>query len=726
MDACSNTYRSPVEQQNDRSDYTRSISIAESRKVLQKLFDQMNEDFMFLKTKCRLHGDRIMSRWKKRSREKRELWLLQADPNLCVDRWHLLRYVCMDAHLPWENARKLRKNFLLPYLSVDVLKNDPALFLSLLYNRTYYHPYMWAPSDSMELATGWNLCYLDVEISGACVAMYRENYGSLVAWDAQAAHRSDIVPFPRAKLIFEAQACLLRFLRDVVNQILGEADIHFKAFNTTEGYYYVLRRLCDDAVTAWFWKSVLDELTNAKNWHDRPKDQSTPGLPLPPEYDQALGALEVLLYSRMQEQTRHLLPRMIFQRPGFSHKWDFQPAAGGDELSFNRRSSVELADTMDEDPLEWCLIMLVAKPENQPLRFDNGSLSQTVLLFNFLANHLAQCSAKERERLDEVLLTHLQDHATISTILLCLCLNRPQNTRRRADQVQREDDRFAWRSLNKLKGPLPPEVARSLASKLKRFFDVGPLSGPKDQNWLRGLDASHETLQGFWKSFSLAYKDMMVRENLPEEDIQLSLEFLSGHTSKEYLDACAEEREQAIRKAQANRTQGHVAIPDVNQFSAISDLGEPRKNAKREIHEPKAKAKTRGQGLGNREPPLSEPAKDAEDEKKEPDGRLAISNKRTLKVLKAMFPIIGEDASKSIDWGAFVQAMADMGFSAQNNGGSSVVFLNQGQAAGTSGGKIIFHKQHSVPKIDPIMLQSWGKRMMKWFGWRRDRFFLAS
>lgn len=215
----------PVEQQNDRSDYTRSISIAESRKVLQKLFDQMNEDFMFLKTKCRLHGDRIMSRWKKRSREKRELWLLQADPNLCVDRWHLLRYVCMDAHLPWENARKLRKNFLLPYLSVDVLKNDPALFLSLLYNRTYYHPYMWAPSDSMELATGWNLCYLDVEISGACVAMYRENYGSLVAWDAQAAHRSDIVPFPRAKLILEAQACLLRFLRDVVNQILGEADI---------------------------------------------------------------------------------------------------------------------------------------------------------------------------------------------------------------------------------------------------------------------------------------------------------------------------------------------------------------------------------------------------------------------------------------------------------------------------------------------------------------------
>lgn len=118
----------------------------------------------------------------------------------------------MDAHLPWEDARKLGKNFLLPYLSVDGLKNDLALFLSLLYNRTYYHPYMWAPSDSMELATGWNLCYLDVEISGACVAMYREKYGSLVAWDAQAAHRSDIVPFPRAKLIFEAQACLLRFL----------------------------------------------------------------------------------------------------------------------------------------------------------------------------------------------------------------------------------------------------------------------------------------------------------------------------------------------------------------------------------------------------------------------------------------------------------------------------------------------------------------------------------
>lgn len=208
--------------------------------------------------------------------------------------------------------------------------------------------------------------------------------------------------------------------------------------------------------------------------------------------------------------------------------------------------------------------------------------------------------------------------------------------------------------------------------------------------------------------------------------MQLSLEFLLGHASKEYLDACAEEREQAVRKAQASRTQGRMAIPDVNQFSAISDLGEPPENAKREIHEPKAKAKTRGQGSGNRETPSPEPAKDAGGEKKELDGRFAISNKRTLKVLKAMFPIIGEDVSKSIDWGAFVQAMADMAFSAQNNGGSSVVFLNQGQAAGTSGGKIIFHKPHPVPKIDLIMLQSWGKRMMKWFGWHRDRFFLAS
>jgi hypothetical protein len=35
-------------------------------------------------------------------------------------------------------------------------------------------------------------------------------------------------------------------------------------------------------------------------------------------------------------------------------------------------------------------------------------------------------------------------------------------------------------------------------------------------------------------------------------------------------------------------------------------------------------------------------------------------------------------------------------------------------------GRIVFCKPHPVPKIEQSLLQSWGRRMHKWFRWERE------
>lgn len=58
------------------------------------------------------------------------------------------------------------------------------------------------------------------------------------------------------------------------------------------------------------------------------------------------------------------------------------------------------------------------------------------------------------------------------------------------------------------------------------------------------------------------------------------------------------------------------------------------------------------------------------------------------------------------------------GFAATHSGGSAVHF----NPVDDEGGSIVFHKPHPDPNVEPIMLQTMGKRMRKWFGWDRDSF----
>jgi hypothetical protein len=117
-----------------------------------------------------------------------------------------------------------RCKLLLPWLNTDVLKRNPAVLYALLYYRTAYTPQDWAAFDSRQLTLSWACGWLDVDFSRKCVIMYGPRYGELVEWEEAAAHRADILGFPRARLVLEAQAYLLATLSRVVDQLLENVD----------------------------------------------------------------------------------------------------------------------------------------------------------------------------------------------------------------------------------------------------------------------------------------------------------------------------------------------------------------------------------------------------------------------------------------------------------------------------------------------------------------------
>lgn len=202
---------------------------------------------------------------------------------------------------------------------------------------------------------------------------------------ADPAHRADILGFPRARLVLEAQAYLLGILRKVVDEILEEVDLSklatsgkwklitslgfkhpgeiefwspyanqafsvppvfnvgdlitvvqtrlnvlgdhllfletetaymrryirvllqeasYKVLKTDESGVWVSHELFMDILVYWWWNWVKIECEHVKSVHDRFRNRIHPGERLPPAYDRALGAPELLLVNRVISQNR--------------------------------------------------------------------------------------------------------------------------------------------------------------------------------------------------------------------------------------------------------------------------------------------------------------------------------------------------------------------------------------------------------------------------------------
>jgi hypothetical protein len=109
---------------------------------------------------------------------------------------------------------------LVPWLDTENLKTDPMKFWALLHARTKYDIDDWFIFDLDQTFLGWSKGGYVVEYADCSVVMYGTRHGEVVPRNAEAAHRWEIIGFPRAQVVLKAQGLVMQLLRGIVEDIL--------------------------------------------------------------------------------------------------------------------------------------------------------------------------------------------------------------------------------------------------------------------------------------------------------------------------------------------------------------------------------------------------------------------------------------------------------------------------------------------------------------------------
>ena len=435
---------------------------------------------------------------------------------------------------------------------------------------------------------------------------------------------------------------------------------------------------------------------------------------MPSKYDKVLGALELTLVNQMHFRSMHLHAFMP-QRPGFRHHWSFDHSIRG-MTTRKRADSLPSEKEFYRDPLDWCLCQMLGAPD-VAFRFDHA------MLFAFLDEHLSKSSPAERARLDQRLYDKLSDYAANHELLVAVRFHRPLNTNRTVEDAKKTEPRKGWRCMGEvLKLADYQQVAMGMGKLLKAFDKLPIPSGHKDQTWLDRSDNVRTALSLFWAG-ARKYHQVRTQNSkcITAEDVVSDLEVLQADTCPEHLAAVEAERQEILAKISSKASAPIKTVPTYEpvqtQWGLVSEL-------EALSLEPRSKPKTR------RERPTLPINNDnlitqAKEEKRTPAPKLLI-NKQTFNIFARMYPATIEETAKTTEWKSFVLAMAEVGFSAINSGGSAVIFEKEHDGPGGRSGKIVFHRPHPVAKMDPIMFHSVGRRMIKWFGWNREIFSLRS
>ncbi|KAF2451954.1 hypothetical protein P171DRAFT_468363 [Karstenula rhodostoma CBS 690.94] len=646
----------------------------------------------------------ILRRWRNRSPSKRRALLLQIDTSLPKETYARFRLEYAQT-TKTQHRREFRHVNLVPYLDAATPSMDPAVFIALLQYRTQSSPAEWASFDHQQLTVPWGSGLFDVHFNSQSVVMFGEDYGKLTPWEKEAAHRVDIIGFPRGRLILEAQSYLMSFLHKVVEEIRGpeleqecaatnwnhyvETGDHLELLQTEPsylrryakvvgqmhlidqnqkhglGYQMIGSEICGDLALHWFWLGVCEEFKHAQSVHHRYTEDIDRGRVLPKEVDDALGALEVLLVNAVHERTMQL-QALISQRPGFSHWYKHVPYdPTTKKAGYVLNGPGDTGDAFRKDPLWWCVMQLQGDPEDQT-RFTYA------MLFKYLDEHLASAKKSERSRLDEILYDKLSDYATIIELLAAVRMHFPKCAIRNIHEIMKTED-----------------------------------SGPRSEQWLENFNSLHETLQGFWHAVHDYYLNQNQKCGFSEKDIETLMQPVRIWKSESYMRLLAAKRDNILHDI-ANKKPSSIPNDDVWLPLPKAVGVEPRPD----IPTLKDKVKTRGD---QRDAPTSSNGQ-LPSEKDVVTNQIALT-KRALKAFRLMFPTAPEDRKQDLDWDTFVCSMEEAGFKGRSGGGSIVSFE---KVDGT--GKINFHRPHPDPTLDPVMLQSMGRRINKWFGMTRDTF----
>ena len=793
---CENQFRSTDSQGIDRLSYAEALSTAEASEISTSYAKDIRKDLQYLRDQVACHGNTIISRWKKRSREKRAAALLKAFPKIFPQQWSgpLINYDY--ANVTWRKAREFREALLLPYLNLEVLRDDALKFLGLLYNRTKFDPEDWVSFDVHQTRTSWATGGFRTDFAECCIVFYGLNYGEVVPWNSDQVHRWDIIGFPRGRLVLEAQHFIMQFLRKIVEDLLdgvdrvglsdkwielanagfrrsfgaetwsafsnqaysapvfdvdrlvsisqarlAESEDHLWLLQTDPAYFQMFiknetqGRIFKEndpeiwnrnvALNAWVesvgkmqsWRWVVQEVERMRAQYLKFRDSIHVGERLPSKFEFAMASLELLLINLLLHRTKSLgmlLPHMIAFQDLYKHDYSQRDQV---IITIDLKKTGSTREMFYKDPLHWCLTQMSTDPEN-PKMFD------AAMLFGFLDDWLGKdtTSVKDKCRLDQRLLSDLSDLAANHELLAVVRQHRPVCKPTTVEEARAKGaDRQAWRGMQT--GDEKYEQSKqdweALAAQLKAVLDLPFPKGKHDRAWLESADQVRQNLKNFWTKAREMHRKALEHAKLyTEEDRQQELATMSFDSTIEHLAVLKAERD-AILAPKARTKPNELVSDDAgtgwNTGSAM------KLSSTSLLSAPKSKTKTRPEVSTSNADVAEAPKTPVIEKTKIPPLAIIQVKPESMRVLTRMFPCAPEEYSgKPVDWRSFVGAMEDAGFPAAQSGGSAVTFTKEGE------GRIVFHKPHPVAKIEQTVLQSWGKRMGKWFKWERETFASGS
>lgn len=777
---CGEQYRTEEQQAVDSRVYTEALSDAEAIEVLASHANSIRDDLDHLRQSTTRYGDTIMTRWRKRTIDKRAMALARALPGIYPDKWPLIR-TTYNAKT-WHDVRKYRAAYLLPYITVEDLKGDVLKLFSLLHNRTQYGPEEWVSFDRVQTKHGWDSGLLAAEFASCCVVMYGANYGSIVPWEAKRAHRWEIVGFPRARLIMEAQSTLLAFLRKLVDDILtgvvqessnekwlGLAATGFQALGQETWHAYSNQAFASPRMDF----DHLFELAKSRLSH---AEDHLWLLQTDPEYlriyaksaTQGRVASEKAgshMYSAFSMQVWHAPVSNV-------HSWSCLV----DEISHVRAHYLASKDR-------------IHLGEALPDKFDFALGALEVLVVNQLINR--------SQALGRLLpfLVSFQDYFAFNTSLNDRIITNLKTKNTNAGELYSRDPLF-WCLLQLTVDPEKTNVFNP--AMLFAFIDdwrSKPSTKMHDANRicpvlldvLSDLAATHELLVAVrthrpvctvnhvtqatkegadrmaWRYLRVSYgpidRGVLGTINKLFQKIQ-SEPFPSGKRNIDWLaradrvrDTCRDFWNQARKAVLASLKNDYCIVDEgllrfkhlMSADSAPEHLSflqaerdsillsaPPAKSGQTHIPIPNVPGEESSCNVGLNSTRLTLKVKTRDLQqgancdrdnrgetslvKVEDLPRIQVSS-RSKDVFSSMFPrSANELKTKPLEWTTFVKAMTEAGFVAEHAGGSAVAFVKANE------GRIVFHKPHPVAKIEQVILRSWGKRMQKWFGWNLEKF----
>jgi len=222
-------------------------SDTEASQITADYVKSINADRGAIRARLNLDADLILKRWQRKSVEKRATVVRTAMPDILARRFQTARLLyeqrrTVRGHRSTIDKKTLsrgfeqymaetmqaikihndahRKQHLLPFIDVETLSHDPMNLLALLHYRSDSDIADWVMHDFEQLKVGFNWTMGPPSFNPHCVIMYGAHLGRLIPWNKQSAHRHDIIGYPRAVLILEAQAALFAFLRKMVEMLL--------------------------------------------------------------------------------------------------------------------------------------------------------------------------------------------------------------------------------------------------------------------------------------------------------------------------------------------------------------------------------------------------------------------------------------------------------------------------------------------------------------------------